>query len=47
MSTGDYNYYEQDKNKGDGTLTVDLDKVDAAPGLSDRGIPRRVDPPFG
>jgi hypothetical protein len=27
--TGDYNYYEQDKNKGSGTLTVDLDQVDA------------------
>jgi len=28
--TGDYNYYEQEKNKGSGTMTVDLDKVDAA-----------------
>lgn len=26
---GEYNYYEQDKNKADGTLTVDLDKVDS------------------
>ncbi len=28
--TGDYNYYEQEKNKGSGTMTVDLDTVDAA-----------------
>jgi hypothetical protein len=27
---GNYNYYEQDKNKGNGTLMVDLDKVDGA-----------------
>ncbi len=27
--TGDYNYYEQDKNKAGGTLTIELDKVDS------------------
>ncbi len=26
---GEYNYYEQEKNQADGTLTVDLDKVDS------------------
>jgi len=25
---GEYNYYEQDKNKADGTLTIDLDQAD-------------------
>jgi hypothetical protein len=48
--TGEYNYYEQDKNKGNGTLTVDLDKVDSAQtypvAVSLEGLIRAADQPI-